>query len=69
MRTKETEWTIAFHFPMEVVYPSIRSGYQSVIDENVRTWSNKDEAKTFANRVCGKYDWSLIPTSIENVIE
>ena len=44
-------FTIKFYFPMEFAYPT-EFGFQNTLDEKVKTFFNKTEAKEYADRYC-----------------
>ena len=64
-KTKEIEWTVAFNFSPNIMFPNKVNGYQSVLNEHVLTWTDKSLAEQFAMEKCGKYGWDLVPTKIE----
>lgn len=73
---KDVEWTILFDFPPTQdnpigFYPTDNGEFIEIDPQdltawtNCRVWDNKDEAKKYAESVCGKYSWRLMPTKIE----
>lgn len=67
IKTKDVEWTIAFNFVPNTMFPNKINGYQSVLNENVLTWTDKALAEQFATEKCGKYGWDLVPTKSEYI--
>ena len=64
-KTKDIEWTIAFNYPSNMMFPNKVNGFQSVLNEHVLTWTDKALAEQFAIERCGKYGWELVPTKTE----
>jgi len=69
MKNKYEDWSVVFHFPSEDVYPNKFNGYQSKLDENVRTFRHKADALIFAHEKAGKYSYNVFPTKMTITIE
>lgn len=69
MKNTHEKWTVVFHFPLQDVYPNVFNGYQSELDENVKTFKHKADALTFAHEKAGKYGFNVFPTKTTVCIE
>ena len=55
------KYTIKFDFPSGPAYPTIGGGFDAEITKQTRTWDDAIIAARFAEYMCGKYGYTIIP--------
>lgn len=54
-------YTIKFDFPTGPAYPRVGGGFDTEITKDTRTWEDAVIAARFAEDMCGKYGYTVLP--------
>jgi hypothetical protein len=55
------KYTIKFDFPTGPAYPRVGGGFDNEISKDTRTWDDSVIAMRFAEYMCGKFGYTVIP--------
>lgn len=55
------KYTIKFDFPTGPAYPVIGGGFAPEITDNTKTWEDAIIATRFAEDMCGRYGYTVLP--------